>query len=257
MMAHTNVKSPKLLHRMGLSKRPYTMDCDYRGDGLGTKGKSLTFMQEPVFATAWEKTARQVHEITGERAPDVRWRAHMALWAARQAMHRQGAFVECGVNSGLLSGVICHALDWNTTDRDFFLFDTWAGIPTARLTAAETKVADNYNRAYHQRDIYEGVKAAFAPFKRCQLVRGMLPDSLAEVSIDKIAYLSIDLNNATYERACIDALWPKLSSGAIVLIDDYNFASCRLQQEMWDGFAAEQSLMIAALPTGQGVLIKP
>ncbi len=253
----TNIKKPRLLYRLGLSRRPFAMACDYRGDGPGTKNKSRKFLEDKAFIAAWDETARLVYAATGTKLPDIRWRAHLALWAARQGLHKEGDFVELGVHTGILSGVICRALDWHTQNRTFWLFDTWAGIPTDNLPAAEQHVADSYNTDYHRRDLFDSISAAFRPFDNCRLVRGFLPDTLGTVTIDKIAYLSIDLNNATYEKACIEVLWPRLVPGAIVVLDDYNFTKCRIQQEMWDDFARDKGLMIASLPTGQGLLIKP
>lgn len=257
LAATTNQKKPRLLYRLGFAKRPFAMVCDYRGDGIGTKNKSLKFLESEIFTKAWEETAAVVSPMAYGQLPDIRWRAHIALWAAQQGLAREGDFVECGVHSGILSGVICRALDWGKQDRKFWLFDTWSGIPTEQLTAKEKEIAANYNVDYHKQDIYEAVKAAFSAFSNCHLVRGFLPDTLHTVPLTKIAFLSIDLNNATYEKACIEVLWPKLTSGAIVVLDDYNFKKNRIQQDMWDAFAASKSLMIASLPTGQGILIKP
>lgn len=254
---NTNTKSPEILYRLGLLKRPFSMRCDYRGDGIGTKNKSLKFLDDAVFVKAWEETAVEVRKMSGTKLPDIRWRAHIALWAARQGLMREGDFIECGVHTGILSGVLCRALDWSKQNRNFWLFDTWEGIPTDGLSADEQKVADSYNTDYHRKDIFPAVQKAFSAFPNCKLVRGFLPNTLQDVEINKVAYLSIDLNNATYERQCIEVLWPKLVSGAIVVLDDYNFKKCRLQQDMWDEFAASQSVMVASLPTGQGILIKP
>lgn len=254
---NTNTKRQSILYKLGLSKRPFSMACDYRGDGFGTKGKSTKFLEEERFSKAWEETAQEINRMTGEKSPDVRWRAHIALWAAQQGLTKEGDFVECGVHTGIFSGVICRALDFSKQNKKFWLFDTWSGVPTSGLADQEVAVAESYNKDYHRRDIFEDVKRAFSQFPNCFLVRGMLPATLNEASIQKISYLSIDLNNATYERACIDALWPKLVSGAIVVLDDYAFTKCRLQQDMWDEFAKKQSLSVASLPTGQGIIIKP
>lgn len=254
---HTNTKNKSLLYRMGLAKRPYSMACDYRGDGFGTKGKSTKFLEDDAFSEAWTATAAEISRMTGQKAPDVRWRAHIALWAARQGLTKEGDFVECGVHTGIFSGVICRALDWKNQNRPFWLFDTWSGVPTAGLSPDEAAVAESYNEDYHRREIYDEVRRAFSPFPNCTLVRGELPGTLATVNIEKIAYLSVDLNNATYERACIDLLWPKLVPGAIVVLDDYAFTKCRIQQDMWDAFAKEHSIAVASLPTGQGLIVKP
>jgi hypothetical protein len=257
MESNTNTKRHSFLYKIGVSKRPFSMNCDYRGDGFGTKGKSTKFLEDDRFASAWDATAYEIKRMTGEKAPDVRWRAHIALWAAQNGLSREGDFVECGVHTGIFSGVICRALDWSKQDRHFWLFDTWSGVPVTGLNSDEAAVAKSYNKDYHRRDIFDDVQKAFKSFPNCSLVRGELPGTLEKADIKKIAYLSVDLNNATYEKACIDALWPKLVSGAIVVLDDYAFTKCRLQQDMWDEFARSHSVSVASLPTGQGIILKP
>lgn len=233
------------------------MPCDYRGDGLGVKNRSLDFMQNDQFDAAWERSTKAIMDVTESPVPDVRWRAHIALWAAVNGLRLEGDFVECGVFTGILSSVICHYLNFNSVEKHFYLFDTWNGVPTNGLDESERKVADLFNPYYHEREVFDGVRKNFSTFQNCHLVRGELPGTLSQVNIEKISYLSIDLNNATFERACIEILWPMLTSGAIAVLDDYNFSSCHLQRKMWDDFAADQHLMVAALPTGQGILIKP
>lgn len=253
----TNLKRTDILHRLGLFKRPFSMRCDYRGDGIGTKNKSLDFLGDEKFIEAWEFAAARIYGITGKKLPDIRWRAHIALWAASAGLTKDGDFVECGVFTGIYSSVICRYLDFAKRDKRFWLFDTWEGIPTAEIPASEKALAAQYNRTYRSHDIYEAIKENFSDYPNCHLVRGFLPGSLDQASIAKIAYLSVDLNNATYEKACIEALWPKIVSGGLVVIDDYNFTICKIQRDMWDSFATGKGLMIAALPTGQGLLIKP
>jgi len=255
--AYTNVKKPRFLNKLGISKKPFKMVCDYRGDGIGVKGKSTLFMQDPKFLDAWHKMSEQVFALTGTKVPDIRWRGHMALWAASQALHKEGDFVECGVFTGMMSSLICNYFDFAEKPRRFWLFDTWEGIPTEGLSDRDAKIAEGYNKDYHAKDIFEDVKKNFSVFPECKLIRGFLPDSLSKAEIDKIAYLSIDLNNAKYEQGCIEVLWPKIVSGGVILLDDYNFSNCWPQQEMWNTFASGKGLMVASLPTGQGLLVKP
>ncbi|TVQ84750.1 MAG: methyltransferase [Micavibrio sp.] len=234
------------------------MSCDYRGDGFGTKGKSLKFMEDEKFQAAWDETAERHKITTGEDAPDIRWRAHTALWAAQNGLQLDGDFVECGVFSGILSLMICKYFDFSAFgERRFWLFDTWEGIPPEKISDREKQTAADYNKSYYHKDgVYEAVTESFFPYPNVHMVQGILPDTLDQAEIGTIAYLSMDLNNATYEKACIEKLWPKLAEGAIVLLDDYGFSAFRPQQDMWDDFAAEKGLKVLTLPTGQGILVK-
>ena len=244
----------KLKLRLGLQST--ALDCDYKADGLGVRNKELAWLTEPTFEAAWSKAVEGAKFGFAGLVPDIRWRAHIALWAARRALQLQGDFVECGVYTGLLSLTICHAIGFQNADRKFYLFDTYKGVPLDGLVGGEKELAAALNRNMY-RDVYEETKRHFAPFPNAVLVKGVLPDTLSTVPLERIAYLSIDLNNAVAEKPCIETLWPLLVPGAFVVIDDYAFKGHRPQFDMWNAFSASVGAPIVTMPTGQGLMIKP
>ena len=134
--------------------------------------------------------------------------------------------------------------------------DTFEGIPLQRVSADERAHAAMLNNALYF-DCYEVTRRNFELYPNARLVRGILPDSITDAQIDQIAYLSIDLNNADAEIATIERLWPRLSPGAVVILDDFAFSGYEAQFRAWSDFARNKSLMILTVPTGQGILIKP
>jgi len=229
---------------------------DYQSDGIAVKGKNISSLGEADFDSAFREATRLNTEGWGGTVPDIRWRAHVCCWAAKNAILIEGDFVECGVHTGLLSLTISHFLDFAKLDRKFWLLDTFNGIPVERVSDEDKSHAEELNAAVFF-DCYDLARRNFKPFPNAKLVRGILPDSLAEAQIDKIAYLSIDLNNAAAEMATIELLWSKLSPGAIVILDDYAFTGFESQYRAWNDFAGSQNVMILTVPTGQGILIKP
>ena len=227
----------------------------YTMDGMYVAGRTQNFLRDPDLIAAWNASCAANTEGWPAGVPDVRWRAHLALWTARQCFHLAGDFVECGVHTGLLSLVLCHALDFSAQKRTFYLFDTFNGIPAEGVDDAEQARVDVANADVY-RDVFNIAKRNFAPFPNAVLVPGILPASLRDVPLGPIAYLSVDLNSIRAELCVIEALWDRLVPGAMVLIDDYDWISCELQRDMWDVFARQHGLFIATLPTGQGILIK-
>lgn len=246
------------LKRKIFPKRDRGFKGDYRGDNFSTRRKNLGFMSEARFSEAYDWSA---HTSYNGKAPpwaaaDLRWRAHICLWAATQAMKIEGDFMECGVDTAITSGTIIKAMNFANVPRKFFLFDTFSGIPDLpTLNATEKTMREQLNSQYYF-DSYDFVRAKMANYPNVEIVRGILPETLGAIEGRKIAYLSIDLNNAASERAVMDRVWHQLSPGAIVVIDDYAFADHDAQYAMWNAFAAEAGLMVATLPTGQGLLIK-
>jgi len=89
-------------------------------------------MTDPAFAQAY---ARGILAA----GSDYRWhwRVHVGLWAARCAAKLAGDFVECGVNRGFLSSAIMSLLKWDSTERTFYLLDTFAGIDERYISPEE------------------------------------------------------------------------------------------------------------------------
>ena len=81
--------------------------------------------------------------------------------------------------------------------------------------------------------------------------------TLPTVPIDAVSYLSIDMNIAYPERLAIEYFWPKLVTGAVVVLDDYAWKGYEDQKATMDEFAATIGVEILTLPTGQGLLLKP
>ena len=140
--------------------------------------------------------------------------------------------------------------------RAFVLFDTFNGIPLHPDMTESERASRLLLNSQCYFDSFDFVRAKTAAFPNVEMVRGILPATLDAITGRKIAYLSVDLNNAPAESGVIERLWPQLSSGAITVIDDYAFIGHDAQYAMWNAFAAKRGLMVATLPTGQGLLIK-
>ena len=233
-------------------ERPYS----YNGSGLRTFGKTADFLRDPRFQSAhargWQANPRAAGAID-----DNRWIVHVALWAAAHAARLAGDFVECGVNTGMMSLAICDYLDFNALDRDFWLFDTFAGIPDHQMSEGERAGIATWHNQHSYRECYDAACAAFAPWPRCRLIRGTVPETLAHYPPDRpIAYLSIDMNIVLPEIAALEFFWPRLVASAVVLLDDYAWETHRPQKHAFDAFARDHGTSILSLPTGQGLLIK-
>ena len=227
----------------------------YNQDGLATR-HSAEFMRDPRFLAAYRVGLEDARPGT-----QVEWRVHVALWCAQQAARLAGDFVECGVHTGILSGAAMTWLDFaRLAPRRFFLFDTWQGIPVEQMSEEEKRhgVAE-MNRKYQDGDaLHAGVQRKFARWPNAVVVRGRVPESLAALPAGgRIAYASLDMNVAAAEMAAVEVLWPRLVPGAPLLLDDYGWAAHASQKRAWDAWAAASGAMILALPTGQGLVLKP
>ena len=229
----------------------------YHADGLFTSGKCAPFLDDAKFMAAYDRAINSGHMIGGNKNVDlhIEWRVAIACWAAQHGAQLQGDFVECGVNTGILSLAVCEYTNFNSLDKSCYLFDTFAGIPESQMSEAERASRLVSNTKYP--DCYELTSANFKSYPRVKLVRGMVPDTLSTVEIRAVCYLSIDMNIAYPERKAIAYFWPRMTPGAMVLLDDYGWKDYDEQRRTMDEFAAEAGVGILALPTGQGLIIKP
>lgn len=228
----------------------------FEGDALRTYCKNVSWMQEPRFREAYETGFNSGHRYSHLPDLHLEWRIHVILWAAQQALHHPGDFVECGVNTGIFSLTVCKYLDFAKLPRRFYLFDTFAGIPESQMSATERTHRLKENRDFYQ-DCFDIARQNFSPWPNTQLVRGLVPDTLSNVDIQQVAYLSIDMNIAKPERDALEFFWPKLVSGGVIVLDDYGWKNYAEQKATIDEFANAHGIQICTLPTGQGIIVKP
>jgi hypothetical protein len=209
--------------------------------------KNCDFMKDPRFIKAYNAGMKQ-HNM-----PDTDiWRYHVNCWAVSHAKRLKGDFVECGVYRGSITMSNIVYIDFKSVkDRKYYLFDTFCGLDK------EFSTKEEYNRwegLYP--DCYKFVVKSFEKYPNVVIVKGVVPKSLSQVKIDRVAYLSIDMNAALPELEALKYFWRKLVDGAIVVLDDYGWPTCEKQKEVADKFAKSVGAKVLSLPNGQGLIIK-
>jgi O-methyltransferase len=221
----------------------------YKEDGMIVR-RNADFLKDPTFVQAY-----QLGQATGSwQNFKVYWRLHVILWAAKHASQLEGDFIECGVFRGGYSRAIIDYIDFAKLPKKFYLMDTYEGLVSDYITDDEKALGIDliqYNPSY------EDVKKTFAPFANVVIIKGAIPETLEQAQTDKVAYLSIDMNNVLPEIAAIEYFWDKLVQGGIVVLDDYGFTSHLQQKLAFDEFAKRVGVLILTLPTGQGLILKP
>ena len=152
-------------------------------------------------------------------------------------------------------------LDWDRLGKQFYLLDTFAGLDQRYVSSVEIdEGALEQNRKHLDEKFYvtdvNTVRANFSEWRNHKIIVGSIPETLNQVDAEHIAYLHLDLNCAPPEVAALRYFWDRLSSGAIVLMDDYAYRGYHEQKKALDAVAREYGVVIVSLPTGQGLLIK-
>jgi O-methyltransferase len=229
--------------------RPLYGRVTYNQDGLATT-HSAPFMDDPRFNEAYA-----AGKATGSWTfGDLHWRAHVVCWAAQRGVSLDGDFVECGVNRGGYALTVMKYVNFETLPKTFYLLDTYDGLVERYISPEEEARGV---RAGEYEPCHEAVTRTFSPYPNVEIVKGPVPDTLPLAETERVAFLSIDMNTRDPEIAAAEHFWDRLTSGAAIVLDDYGWRKHKEQRRAFDGFALERGVQVLALPTGQGLILKP
>ena len=217
-------------------------------------GHNADFLNADEFKAAYETASIE----TGFRHP-APWRVYVNCWAIKRAVNEcKGDLVECGTWLGTtaLTGMLYANYSSEDNDKRFYLVDSWEGIDQDNLLPGES-VGYASSKKERYSGVFEQVKKIFSSMKNVVLVKGFVPGILNQVDANLIAYLHLDMNSATPEIEALRYFWPKLSPGAVVVLDDYGFSGHEAQKTAIDALCISMNTQALSLPTGQGLIIKP
>jgi O-methyltransferase len=147
-----------------------------------------------------------------------------------------GAFVECGVwRGGSMMAAALTLLRLGKTDRDLYLFDTFAGMtaPTAEdvkysgesaadLLAGASRASDLWAVASLE-DVREAVLGVGYPEERIHFIEGPVEETLPANAPDEIALLRLDTDWYESTKHELVHLYPRLVTGGVLILDDYGY----------------------------------
>lgn len=151
----------------------------------------------------------------------------------------EGDIVECGVwKGGSIMAAALKLLELQSTHRDLWLYDTFSGMsdPTSvdrdiHGCSAESQLANADARtavaAFSPlEEVKKSMESTGYPSKRIRYVSGKVEDTLPSSIPEKIAVLRLDTDWYESTRHELIYLYPRLSPGGVLIIDDYGH---------WDG----------------------
>jgi O-methyltransferase len=157
-----------------------------------------------------------------------------------------GAFAECGVwRGGSVLAMIAKLQDLGVDDRTIYLYDTFEGMtmpserdtsvfnPPALETWSEQRAAGDEAwpeyfdpETFNEDAVRRLLVATGYPEERLCFVRGPVEETLPAVVPDGLALLRLDTDWYESTRHELVHLYPRLSRGGVLIIDDYGH---------WDG----------------------
>jgi hypothetical protein len=191
-----------------------------------------------------ERTLRQVYRKYANHTmiPEGTYIRNLAL--AKRVCDVEGCVVECGVWRG---GMIAGLADLLGSQREYYLFDSFEGLPPAKPIdgpALQAWQADVTAPGYHNNCTASGADVEAAMKKssatRYSLVKGWFEDTVPSFDPNqRIALLRLDGDLYDSTTVCLRCLYPQVADGGIIIIDDY---------QPWDGCARAVHQFLAYAP---------
>jgi O-methyltransferase/demethyldecarbamoylnovobiocin O-methyltransferase/8-demethyl-8-(2,3-dimethoxy-alpha-L-rhamnosyl)tetracenomycin-C 4'-O-methyltransferase len=165
----------------------------------------------------------------------------------------EGDFVECGVAMGSQIGAFqCALRDYNSTNRIIWGFDSFEGIPLAgefdteqagigeithdKFAPLEQRLITSGITSHSMESVIQSFDNWNLPKHNLRLIKGWFQHTLEPTSkdIEKIAVLRLDGDLHESTLVCLEYLYPKVSKGGIVIIDDWgSLVGCRVAVEQY------------------------
>ena len=171
-----------------------------------------------------------------------------------------GDVVECGVwRGGSMQAVARTLLALGDTTRRLHLFDTFEGMPppsdrdtrisdertAAELLAEEAREDSLVWAVASLEDVQAGMAEAGYPAERVHYVKGKVEDTIPGHAPDQISILRLDTDWYESTKHELEHLYPRLSSGGVVLFDDYGYwEGAREAVDEWLDATGERLLLM-------------
>lgn len=137
----------------------------------------------------------------------------------------EGAIVECGSWNGGYAAMMNAIAEASGKKRHVWMFDSFEGLPKpmdfdVTISGKKAKTGAATGDIRIAQTAFRGVNP-----ERVHLIKGWFQDTFENTlpKVGKIAYLHLDCDLYEATRFCLEQLYPLLSPGAIVIIDDYSY----------------------------------
>jgi hypothetical protein len=205
---------------------------------LARLGYFLPPLLSPDYGPELEQTIKRVRRHTMTTPRRIAALCDGVEYVVRAGV--PGALVECGVwKGGSMMAAALTLLRLGAADRDLYLFDTFAGMPPPTQEDVFSAY-DGYSPMRHWRrranrarggestwhyvaadDVRAALLSTGYPAERLHLVEGRVEETLPRAAPDPIALLRLDTDWYESTRHELEQLYPRLSPGGVLILDDY------------------------------------
>ena len=173
-----------------------------------------------------------------------------------------GDFAECGCWKGLSAYLTCHYIHQSGGGREFHVFDSFEGglsdknekDSNLRYQLSEEQIRDE---KLQFSSTEEHLHHALKGYNFYSLFKGWIPERFSEVADKTYAFVNIDVDLYTPTKDSLEFFFPRLSSGGIIVCDDYNMSQFPGAKEAVDEFVQASSVdYFYEVPMGGCIIVK-
>ena len=143
-----------------------------------------------------------------------------------------GDFIETGVWRGgacIFMSAVLRA--YGVTDRSVYVCDSFQGLPPPKDHEYPVDRGDTHHTAPFLAVNLEQVQQNFEGYDlltdQVKFVKGWFSDTLPTLAVEKLAILRLDGDMYESTIVALENLYPRLSVGGYVIVDDYGLPNCR------------------------------
>ncbi|MBC3797614.1 TylF/MycF/NovP-related O-methyltransferase [Acetobacterium tundrae] len=164
----------------------------------------------------------------------------------------EGAIAELGVYQGKFA----RELNRNFPDRKLYLFDTFEGFQPEDI-AVEKGLSKGVTGDFSDTSV-EFIRAALPYPNQVVILKGRFPETIPKEDL-KYALVSLDADLYEPTRQGLAYFYPRLSSGGMLLIHDYNSRQFSGVKKAVDDYCKKQNIFLFPICDfhGTAILMKP
>jgi hypothetical protein len=159
-----------------------------------------------------------------------------------------GNTAECGAYQGASSYFVCRRL--RAVNKIHHVFDSFEGL------SAPSVIDGNYWRGGDLTAPEAIARRNLEEFDFVHFHKGWIPDRFDDIAHESFALVHIDVDLHDPTLASLDFFYPRLVPGAMLVLDDYGFATCPGVRAAVRTYFESRPETVLELPTGQGLVFK-
>jgi hypothetical protein len=197
-----------------------------------------------LYETEFDRIFRTACALDPWADERLRLRVYYHCRFAQIALNAPGDFLFAGVSFGVAPKAVTLALGPALDNRTIYLADKWQGL----RESGSNRTRDDYCA-----DV--SLVRKFFTEPNVKIVEAYVPDALGQIETKHIAFAALNTGDVDADCASLPLLWPRLSTGGMLILNGYAQKPERHKQYQ-NTLSALPGAIVVNLMNGFGLLSK-